>query len=95
MTKTNYYLSPTSKAKYTVPEATEILSGWGLSHNDKKTRDLINKGKISAEKAGKNPNDHRSGYVVKSKALYDFITSEIPLASEVMQKMNQKEPVAK
>lgn len=75
---------------YKVPEATEILAHWGIAKTEKKTRDLISKGKLKAEKAGDNPDDRRSGYLITEKAIYELITSEIPAAKEAIEIINEK-----
>ena len=72
-------LSKNSTRKtYDVREATVILQQFGLSHNEKKTRDLISKNKLKARSKG-DENDRRSGYEMTEKALYDFVVGDIPI----------------
>lgn len=82
----NYYPTPFETNKhYTTLEATEILMQWGLSINEKKTRDLIRTGKLEAKRAGDDPNDRRSGYQITGKNLYDFIIDQIPIAKDLLK----------
>lgn len=85
MSEINYYPSPYETNKtYNVVETTEILIQWGLSINEKKTRDLIAKKRIDAKRAG-SENDRRSGYLITGKAIYDFIIEEIPIAKTLLK----------
>jgi hypothetical protein len=79
-----------SNKYYKVPEVTEILIQWGLSKNDKKTRDLITRGRLQAIKAGNDPDDRRSGYMISEKSIYDFIISQIPIAKEIIDTYNNE-----
>lgn len=72
---------------YNVSEATDILSKYGISHNEKKTRDLIAKNKLKARGKGTNPNDRRSGYEVSEKAIYDLIIEEIPIMKDMLEQL--------
>lgn len=77
---------------YDVKEATDILSKYGISHNEKKTRDLIAKNRLKATAKGDNPNDRRSGYKVSEKAIYDLVTEEIPIIKDMLEKLIPKAP---
>jgi len=90
-----YQLSKFSTAKYyDVKQATDILQRFGISHNEKKTRELIAKGKLVAKSNG-SPNDRRSGYSVSEKALYDLVVTEIPIMKEIFEHFNAKKPTKK
>lgn len=90
-----YQLSKFSTARYyDVKQATDILQRFGIAHNEKKTRDLIGKGKLVAKSNG-SPNDRRSGYSVSEKALYDLVVTEIPIMKEVFEHFNAKKPTKK
>jgi len=69
---------------YDVKETTEILEKYGISHNEKKTRDLIAKGRLKARAKGENANDRRSGYEVSEKNIYDLIVQEIPIMKDFL-----------
>lgn len=81
---------------HNVKEATEVLAYWGLSSNEKKTRELINKGKLEAEWSG-NEGDRRAGYVVHGRDIYNYIVAQIPPAKLLikehyeLQKIKAKE----
>lgn len=72
-----------TRKTYDVSEATIILQSYGLSHNEKKTRDLIAKGKLRATKRGEDERDRRSGYEMTEKALYDLVVNEIPIMKKI------------
>ncbi|HDR7743930.1 hypothetical protein OCD85_27640 [Bacillus pacificus] len=71
-----------TKRKYTVKEATSILTEFGISKSIKTTRDLITKGELKATLKGDNPNDRRSGYEISEKALYDLVVKRIPIMKD-------------
>lgn len=73
--------------KYDVKQATVILYQYGISHNEKKTRDLIAKGKLVAKEKG-NPGDRRSGYEIKESDIYDLVVSEIPIMKPIFEHFN-------
>lgn len=81
----NHYPSPFSRRDYIVPEVTDILKQWGISHNDKKTRDLIQKGKLIARSAGQDPKDKRAGYLIRESDVYKLILEEIPIYKEIIE----------
>ena len=81
-----------TRTEYDVKETTDILSVFGLAHNERKTREIISKGRLKGEFSGKNPNDRRSGYVVTEKALYDFVVGEIPIMKEIFEHFKENKP---
>lgn len=78
-----------TKTMYDVKESTDILNKFGISHNEKKTRELILKGKLSAKNKNKNnENDRRSGYEISEKALYDLVVNEIPIMKVIFDELS-------
>lgn len=75
---------------YDVKETTYILQQYGLAHNEKKTRDLIRQQKLVARNKGTDPNDRRSGFEISEKAIYDFVTGEIPIIKDLYKMLEEK-----
>lgn len=80
-----YLLNKSATNKFIdVKKTTEILAQYGISHNEKKTRDLIAKGRLKARGKGDNPNDRRSGYEISEKNIYDLVVQEIPIMKQFL-----------
>lgn len=76
-----------------VKETTEILQLYGLSKNEKKTRELIRSKRLVARKEeGVHEDDRRSGYVISEKAIYDFIVESIPIMKEIFEELKEDKP---
>lgn len=73
-----------TKPQYNVAQMTEILQVFGVVHNERKTRDLIIKGRIDAKINGPET-DRRAGYIASQKALYDAIVKHCPIMKEVFE----------
>jgi len=80
--------------KYNVKESTEILAQYGIAKTEKRTRELIRQSQLRAEKVG-HPQDHRSGYEVTEKALYDLVIERIPAMKEIFEKLSAGEDKSK
>jgi hypothetical protein len=80
---------------YDVKQTTEFLKQYGLSNSEKKTRDLILKGKLRGKSAGENPDDRRAGKKVSERAIYDYIVSEIPILEDIFEEIRKVESTKK
>lgn len=83
--ESKYIMSKYStKPQYNVAQMTEILEVFGVVHNERKTRDLIQKGRINAQLNGAKT-DRRAGYIASQKALYDAIIEHCPIMKEIFE----------
>jgi hypothetical protein len=89
-----YVVSKFNTAKnIKVPEATEILYQYGIVNSvsdERKTRELITKGRLEAGKAaGANPHDRRSPYLTSQNAIYKLIVQEIPIMKDIFEELEK------